>query len=279
MKKAFTLIELLVVIAVIALLSTLSVVALSSARAKSRDARRLSDIKQIQTALDMYLDSAGTYPSSLTTGSPLSYGGMVFLASVPGDPMGSNQYGYTPTSSGYTLDFALETKSAGYEPGNYQATPSGIMGGGGGSTPPQTWVCGDDLIDGEQTYSTIGRSGYCHMTQSLKRDSNNRRCYNDDPGLCESSGGLYNYGDSDNICPTGWHLPSPDVTLLIRSLADQSRERFIGYFHSKEGIYKDDAQYLMTDDGSRVIDVVGERLVIVPWPDSAVSVRCIKDPS
>ena len=79
MKKAFTLIELLVVIAVIALLSTLSVVALSSARAKSRDARRLSDIKQIQTALEMYLDSSGTYPASLTAGTPLSYGGLVFL--------------------------------------------------------------------------------------------------------------------------------------------------------------------------------------------------------
>lgn len=47
MKKGFTLVELLVVIAIIALLSTLSVVALNSARAKSRDARRLSDIRQI----------------------------------------------------------------------------------------------------------------------------------------------------------------------------------------------------------------------------------------
>jgi prepilin-type N-terminal cleavage/methylation domain-containing protein len=79
MKKAFTLIELLVVIAVIALLSTLSVVALGGARAKARDARRLSDIKQIQTALEMYLDSSGTYPASLTAGTPLSYGGLVFL--------------------------------------------------------------------------------------------------------------------------------------------------------------------------------------------------------
>jgi prepilin-type N-terminal cleavage/methylation domain-containing protein len=68
MKKAFTLVELLVVIAIIGLLSTLSVVALNSARAKARDARRLSDIKQLRTALDMYYDSAGTYPNSFNTG-------------------------------------------------------------------------------------------------------------------------------------------------------------------------------------------------------------------
>lgn len=94
MKKAFTLIELLVVIAIIALLSTLSVVALGGARAKARDARRLSDIKQIQTALEMYLDSSGTYPASLTAGTPLSYGGLVFLLEVPSDPISSNQYVY-----------------------------------------------------------------------------------------------------------------------------------------------------------------------------------------
>ena len=64
MKRGFTLVELLVVIAIIALLSTLSVVALNSARAKARDARRQSDIKQIRTALDMYFDSNLTYPAN-----------------------------------------------------------------------------------------------------------------------------------------------------------------------------------------------------------------------
>lgn len=51
-QKGFTLIELLVVIAIIGLLSTLAVISLNSARAKARDAQRLSDTKQMSTILE-----------------------------------------------------------------------------------------------------------------------------------------------------------------------------------------------------------------------------------
>jgi prepilin-type N-terminal cleavage/methylation domain-containing protein len=61
-KKGFTLIELLVVIAIIGLLSTLAVVALNNAREKARDAKRVADIKQIQTALELFNTETGAYP-------------------------------------------------------------------------------------------------------------------------------------------------------------------------------------------------------------------------
>lgn len=60
--QAFTLVELLVVIAIIGILSTLSIVGLNSARAKARDSRRLSDVREIATALEMYYSDTGVYP-------------------------------------------------------------------------------------------------------------------------------------------------------------------------------------------------------------------------
>jgi prepilin-type N-terminal cleavage/methylation domain-containing protein len=61
-QKGFTLIELLVVIAIIGLLASVVLLALGSARGKARDAKRLSDIRQIGTALDLYYSSCNSYP-------------------------------------------------------------------------------------------------------------------------------------------------------------------------------------------------------------------------
>jgi general secretion pathway protein G len=65
-RSGFTLIELLVVIAIIGLLSTLAVVALNSARQRSRDAKRVSDIRQIQTALELGFSETSNYPVAAT---------------------------------------------------------------------------------------------------------------------------------------------------------------------------------------------------------------------
>ena len=61
-KKGFTLIELLVVISIISLFSSIVLTSINSVRSKARDARRLTDFKQIQTALEFYYDKYGAYP-------------------------------------------------------------------------------------------------------------------------------------------------------------------------------------------------------------------------
>ncbi len=62
MKRGFTFIELLVVLAIIALLASFTVSTFTAASARSRDARRESDVKEIQKALAIYANSIGKYP-------------------------------------------------------------------------------------------------------------------------------------------------------------------------------------------------------------------------
>jgi prepilin-type N-terminal cleavage/methylation domain-containing protein len=91
LTRGFTLIELLVVIAIIGILSSVVLASLNSARQKSRDARRISDIKQIQLALELYFDSASPneYPDAL---ADLITGG--YLAQEPTDPSTGSNYVY-----------------------------------------------------------------------------------------------------------------------------------------------------------------------------------------
>ncbi len=61
-KKGFTLIEILIVVAIIAIIGTLAVLAVNSARSKQRDATRLSNVRQMQSALEDYFNENNEYP-------------------------------------------------------------------------------------------------------------------------------------------------------------------------------------------------------------------------
>jgi len=139
-KKGFTLIELLVVIAIIGLLSTLSILALNTARARSRDARRVADVKQIQTALEMYYNDTGSYPAtaSVTAGARLYSGDSTYIAAIPKPPTPTNDgdcavlttpvYTYTVDAgnSTYTLKYCLGAAVNDLTDGLHTATPAGI---------------------------------------------------------------------------------------------------------------------------------------------------------
>ncbi|MBX9765469.1 type II secretion system GspH family protein [Patescibacteria group bacterium] len=85
--KGFTLIELLVVIAIIGILSSVVLASLNTARLKSRDTRRIADVKQIQLALALYFDSVGEYPDALSQLAPQ------YIAVIPTEPDG-DAYAY-----------------------------------------------------------------------------------------------------------------------------------------------------------------------------------------
>jgi prepilin-type N-terminal cleavage/methylation domain-containing protein len=96
-RFGFTLIELMVVIAIIALLATIITASLGSSRQKGRDARRVSDIKTIQLALENYYNDNLMFPKNIyaTSGTPPNNGlAPNYLSVVPTDPSSS----VTPTT-------------------------------------------------------------------------------------------------------------------------------------------------------------------------------------
>lgn len=123
LTKGFTLIELLVVIAIIGVLASIVLASLNNARKKSRDARRITDIKQIQLALELYFDGqSNKYPQANTTcnATTNAYGLEAlatnnYIPQVPRDPLSTSVcYKYaTKTAEGaspitYHLGATLE---------------------------------------------------------------------------------------------------------------------------------------------------------------------------
>ncbi|OGI91476.1 hypothetical protein A2933_01915 [Candidatus Nomurabacteria bacterium RIFCSPLOWO2_01_FULL_46_18] len=121
LKRGFTLIELLVVVAIIGMLSSIVLASLNGARAKARDAKKISEFRQLTISLALYFDKYGKYPNDGANvgtnpwtdnfdsmASQLKAEG--FLSSIPISPiapgssggasgsyLGYNYYNYGPT--------------------------------------------------------------------------------------------------------------------------------------------------------------------------------------
>jgi prepilin-type N-terminal cleavage/methylation domain-containing protein len=92
-QRGFTLIELLVVIAIIGLLASVVLLALNSARSKSRDAKRAADIRQIMSGLELFFNDCGSYPVEATAVTLGGTGGLRLFSGTGascGDKSGSS---------------------------------------------------------------------------------------------------------------------------------------------------------------------------------------------
>ena len=155
-QKGFTLVELLVAIGIIGILSSIAVVSVSNVRAKARDAKRIGDIKQVQTALESYFNDRNAYPAtaqaelggataavlcghkgaeqdvvydfSAAPANKAACDEVTYLNPVPKNPTPNGKdYAYDSTAGDtYTLKFKLESGSGTLAAGDYTASPNGI---------------------------------------------------------------------------------------------------------------------------------------------------------
>jgi len=113
----FTLVELLVVVAVIGILSTLLTANFIGVRQRGRDAQRKSNLRQIQSALELYRADQASYPTAVnfpncgaTFTSP--NGTSTYMQKIPCDPTGTS-YSYTQPlgNNTYRLIGCLENQN------------------------------------------------------------------------------------------------------------------------------------------------------------------------
>lgn len=160
-QKGFTLIELLVVVAIMSLMASVGMIAYQQARIKSRNARRLGDMTQMNTSLEMYFSNYRGYPSGVN-GQPASLAPdyIAVMPKAPSPPddactnlmhgagcVGSdascnnvlaNTYFYVPVGTpyvggngvtvypSYTYYFCLGDQTGDYPPGERALTPAGV---------------------------------------------------------------------------------------------------------------------------------------------------------
>jgi prepilin-type N-terminal cleavage/methylation domain-containing protein len=141
-QTGFTLIELLVVIAIIGLLASVVLLSLNSAREKSRNAKRLADVRQIASALELYFNDCGGYPVQGTSNAPITLNDDVKLAqgvNAGVDQCDSDDDASAATEGGI---HAVATATGQTYLGQFPTSPTpsdgtcSTAGGGGGDANP-----------------------------------------------------------------------------------------------------------------------------------------------
>ncbi len=246
-RKAFTLIELIVVIGIIGLIAAISLISLSSVREKSRNTRRVADIKQLHTALEMYYDETGHYPNNIN--NPIEANGNVYLKQIPTNPTPrddgdckNDDYIYATSSnsasgaSSYYLAYCISQEIGGIDAGGNTATDQGLETKDCGIVKDVEGNIYHTVVIGTQCWmsenmrttkypdgSNITKGPSAHGASGWDTDQAQYSCppntskNGEDCSAAGSLGMLYQWSavmngstteGAQGICPTGWHIPT-----------------------------------------------------------------------
>ncbi|MBT3230443.1 hypothetical protein HN358_01495 [Candidatus Uhrbacteria bacterium] len=155
-KSGFTKIEILIIATIVGVLGLSAVFAVTTARSRTRDAVRMSDVRQVQAGLEVYFIGNNAYPESLdymalgtATTKCLTQNGFTsnctsgaYLEAVPSAPSAglaglssclgvSDAYCYLAQNGDYRIQFELEHNNSlvGLQKGANCATQDGLKSG------------------------------------------------------------------------------------------------------------------------------------------------------
>jgi prepilin-type N-terminal cleavage/methylation domain-containing protein len=155
--KGFTLIEILIVVAIIAILASVVLIGLGPAQQSGRDARRLSDLRETQNALELYYNAKGTYPNVTAAqgymnsdawgalSAALQAADIGITQPLPDDPTNNSTYYYgyeaSPDLSSYVIGATLENKQNSVFTGYNAPSLNMTLGGGDCQTAKDGVYC------------------------------------------------------------------------------------------------------------------------------------------
>lgn len=116
-QNGFSLTELMVTISIIGTVGAIGAPQLNQSIAAARDANRKMNVRQVQTALNLYYDDNLSYPKYQGESSGNSYKNLEnflvnsnnqYLSELPVDPLGKDEYVYKYWSDGQKFEITYE---------------------------------------------------------------------------------------------------------------------------------------------------------------------------
>jgi len=152
--RGFTLIELLVVIAIIGMLASIVLVSLGGARQKARDAKRQSDLRQINLAMEMAYDDSSADCFGLDK--------YIYLPAKPAK--------ICPTGGQYLNPFPVDVAPNSYTWVSNTAvcTPTGLTT----AIPIGQWYCVYVQLEGETAWFVASQKGTKKVTTAPAANCN-----------------------------------------------------------------------------------------------------------